>query len=392
MNMKKQPEDEKNSHQSRRKFLRLLGETGIVLVAGVAASGQNQKDPCPISSAILSTGEALIPDRLSGGFIQPYLSMIEGPQKLSSAQWKNVLQAMLDIKMDTVIIQFLQNADKNSVANFIPENSRTPDIAEEIFAFAEKNKMSVFVGLKYYLYWGPNDSMVNDPAWRKKESAANVDLVNNVYNRYVKKYPETFGGWYIPQELGNEPEWYSKISELTGFFKPIVDECRKKTPKKPVAASPYFNPSGFLTPEKFAAGYKSFLKAVKLDIIMLQDSVGERSIWEVNFESDLKPYYEAMAKMCREEKVRFWGDIESFTVPSKDVRVPADAERVSAQVHVAAQYVEKQVTFDFFHYMNPYGYLYEEQPSRKAAASDLYKKYKEEFVDPDKNKQKVKQN
>jgi hypothetical protein len=161
-----------------------------------------------------------------------------------------------------------------------------------------------------------------------------------------------------------------------------------------VAVSPFFNPLikpgepgfGDLDPGCFATVYCQFLEHAGIDIVMLQDGVGTRGLKTGDLPVRVIPYFQAFQQLCRSKHVALWGNVENFEIvpgqPNMNDFWPTDIGRLESQIRATAPFVKELVTFDFFHYMNPYGYLHEDQSETVYRARErvLYNAYKNDFA------------
>ena len=320
--------------------------------------------------------------KLEGGFIEFWGGMLtdESFKSLGACAWRQVLQAMRDLKMDTVVIKRTQVDDTDFTR-------QSTDLTRIVLDYAGLNpKMNVYIGLRNTSVWNP--TAFRNSTWRESEKKKNIDLVRKVWSAYGTD--ESFAGWYISQEIGNEPDWYNQLADLRDYYRSICGECKRLASHKPVLLSPYYNPyptpgNSFLPANHFAEEYGRFLDQLKdgnrylVDTIMLQDSVGERRILEPDLVNVVVPYFNAFAKICSVRKLRLWGNIESFNNRGGNQLFPTEARRLSAQIKVIPNTVEKLITFDFFHFMNPYNHLYYDI-AFKTAQRALYQGYSDEFV------------
>jgi hypothetical protein len=110
--------------------------------------------------------------------------------------------------------------------------------------------------------------------------------------------------------------------------------------------SPYFTLD--ITPAAFEEGWRAMLPAIKPDIVALQDGVGcDRKLAPDN----TGPYFEALARACKDCKVRFWGNVETFDQPAG--WKTAKPERVMKQIATVSPHCEKLITWEYNHYISP---------------------------------------
>jgi hypothetical protein len=268
---------------------------------------------------------------LDGTFIQ-YSPRVMAPE----AQERLVrdLDAVREAGMRLLIVQRLAVGPRS----FIPETG-APDPTELLLSSADKHDMQVFLGLVEDGRWWQTPF---DQSFLDELTQRSIDIARKARDQYGK-HP-SFAGWYIPLETWDVCP-HDKIELVAGVFRRIAEGCRALTPDKPVGFAPFY--TGFVKPKDFAALYEKFLPAAKLDILMLQDGVGARG-WDDKVET-VKPYFKAMQKVCKDNNVQLWADVENFTKNFK----PCAPERLTKQLQIESPYVSKMVTFEFFHYMSP---------------------------------------
>jgi hypothetical protein len=288
-------------------------------------------------------------DKFTGGFIQLTNSMAVDDTRLTRQQWRDVLQSMKQTGMTTVIVQYLVLKEATGDRSLMRPGT-ADDATELILSEADDLKgMTVLIGL-----WDCDfpTSKFNTAFFveaKSKTLAAAETAWNDMhYGRHA-----SFGGWYIPVEPWNFKKDPDKIALLADFLAAVTAKCKELAPSKPVAFSCYFNPDQvfYASPAETTNVYKQVFDRAKIDILMLQDGVGEYG----HAAADCQAYFTAYKAACG-EKVRFWGDLECFTRTEAGIRVPADAARLAAQFASAKGSTETCVTFDFFHYMNPNKY------------------------------------
>jgi len=275
---------------------------------------------------------------IEGTFLQFQTAMRE----VSPAQWAQELDAMRAVKMHTIILQWTQVDGQNL---FEP-----PDPFPTILELAHQRRMKFVFGLRHdsrwWREWG-NAEYLREEA---RESAA---LAREVYRRYGK-HP-AFAGFYIPYELWDGSWTETQVENLRELLRAIGGACRQLAPGKPVFLAPFF--AGLLPPERFEQLWLKLLQGKPVDVVALQDGVGARG-WDEQIEERVPPYFAAMQRACRQQGVKLWCDLECFRLtnanPSRPQFAPASAERVIRQLRVVSPYVERVVTFDFYHYMSPY--------------------------------------
>jgi hypothetical protein len=275
---------------------------------------------------------------LEGTFIQFWASMRE----VGVAQWKREFVAMRALGFRTIILQWVQ---ADGVNLFEP-----PDPFPPMLDLARECGMRMVFGLRHdgrwWREWGNEDYL-------REEARESVALAREVYRRYGK-HP-AFGGFYIPYELWDGSFTEAQVASLHELLRTIGRACRQLAPSSPVFLAPFF--AGLVSAERFEQLWLRLLRHKPVDVVALQDGVGARG-WDEQIEEKVPPYFAAMQRVCRKRGVRLWCDLECFQLtnndPSRPAFAPAAAERLVRQLRAVSPYVERVVTFDFYHYMSPY--------------------------------------
>ncbi len=276
--------------------------------------------------------------RIEGTFLQFWWSMRE----VAPAQWEREFVAMRRAGMQTVILQWTQSDGRDLF--------EAPDPFPQILDIAHKQKMRFVFGLRHdgrwWREWGSADYL-------RAETKESASLAREVHRRYGK-HP-AFAGFYIPYELWDAAFTDAQMRQLREMLVGIGRTCRELAPNKPIFLAPFF--AGLISPERFEQVWLSLLEGHPVDVVALQDGVGARG-WDDELEQKVPPYFAAMQRACRQRGVKLWCDLECFRLtnndPSRPQFAPASAERIVRQLRAVSPYVERVVTFDFYHYMSPY--------------------------------------
>ncbi len=276
--------------------------------------------------------------RIEGTFVQFWWSMRE----VTPAQWEREFGAMRRAGLHTIILQWAQSDGRNLF--------EAPDPFPEILDTAHRQKMRFVFGLRHdgrwWREWG-------NPDYLRAETRESIALAQEVHRRYGK-HP-AFAGFYIPYELWDAPFTETQLRQLGEMLRGIGRACRQVAPGKPVFLAPFF--AGGIPSERFEQSWLSLLEGRPVDVVALQDGVGARG-WDEEIERRVPPYFAAMQSACRQRGVKLWCDLECFRLtnndPSRPQFAPASAERIVRQLKAVSPFVERVVTFDFYHYMSPY--------------------------------------
>ena len=286
--------------------------------------------------------------RLDGTFVQYQSWMLA----MDAESWRTELDAMRRARLKMIILQW--TGDGNT-----PFWTDSVDPAAIIFDYAAKHGIEVYAGLLKETISsqakGTSDPLT-ELALRQQKWA------EQVWVRYGSH--TCFCGWYIPQEIALTGLPEVAAARFNTYYREVSTTCKELSQGKPVAIAPYFN--GQQAPSLIGADLKRIVAGTGVDVVMLQDGVGARG-WDEDVER-VTPYFEVCRKVCEELGVRLWSDLECFT---RDF-APAWIDRIQGQFTTEAAFVEKFVTFDFFHYMSP---------QRGAAQKELFGAYLAQFID-----------
>lgn len=169
-------------------------------------------------------------------------------KNLSDSQWGEIVKGMHEIKMDIIVIQEVfrnqEYVGKHSIETdgyqgkaFYPSSlypERMPiaakDPVEAILSEADKNGMSVFLGVGLYAWFDYTPASLE---WHKKTA-------KELWDKYG--HHESFYGWYVSEEIAGSLEPWEKDKkkaeirekEICSFFKEFKSYCVQLAPDKPV--------------------------------------------------------------------------------------------------------------------------------------------------------------
>jgi hypothetical protein len=383
------------THASTGSVLSALLCLSLFFTAGLSIPARARETPAPLPASA----------RLAGGFLQ----FNPGIRRMERADWRRILGRMVDAGMDTVVIQRLAFNDPAGLESYIlprrpgvepttPEELSEDDPTHAILEFAAEpaHRMQVYLGLwmdndRNWSYDTPLGAAQSLRAYLHATAAKNTALAERAWKLYHGH--SSFAGWYVPHELWNfpfgdpkqQPERKGKAAALRDFLHEITTACRALDAKdgrtRTVALSPYFNPDLFepyAGPKVMAEDYAEILQpGAGIGLVMLQDGVGERQLTSATLKAKIAPYFEVFRKLAGEppRKLTLWANAESFQREG-DLRSPAPWERFRTQLEIEGPWVERLVTFDFLHYMNPDGDLHRGDASYVAAEKKLYEEYR----------------
>lgn len=223
---------------------------------------------------------------------------------------------------------------------------KVEDTLGKILKVADEFGMTVFLGLALDpSYWSGQFNP-------KEQINMNQRILTELFSLYGSH--KSLAGWYLPEEIDDRSFLtQSRKDGIRDYLKSMATYARFLT-RKPVMISPYFGmrPDG----EAYAAWWDYVLSEAKVDIIAMQDGVGTRRTSVEESAAVMK----ALKPIMDKHGVRFWVNVEVFNqihgwpVDSGSWQaIPADFQRVKAQLEQQSPYAEKVIIFDFPHYMSP---------------------------------------
>ena len=243
---------------------------------------------------------------LSGSFIQLWNDVGCKCGQFTLQQWKDELQKMKDVCLNTVYIQYGVYGDLSwynpSNLSFVTYKNNT---LNKIFEAAESLEMGVYVGIYFDETW--NSSSKSNSSTYSNLLTKQQQTIDEIWNLFGNN--SAFKGWYIPQEI-NDLEWQNnpEKSLLFSYLQNVASYARAKNNSKPVMIAPFFNlwqPADVL-----ATWYNElFIAAPDIKQVFFQDGVG---ITLKQTDYHLPLYFPALKQVCSSNNVEFGVTTESF--------------------------------------------------------------------------------
>ena len=310
--------------------------------------------------------------RLAGSFMQFQDEM----KSWEPGVWRQILDRMKELEMDTVIVQMLAEENADGTTNSFIGPSGSEDATEAILNYADTNGFKVFLGLYMHQYHD-----LSDTNFLSKALADNVGVAQQAWQRYMQpRRHNSFAGWYAPLEPWTAAWPTAQINALRSFYKGVHDACRLLSGDAPMAIAPAIS-ADRPPPCEVQQVYLQLLAGSGVDIVLLQDSVGAQQ-WNSDIVSHDAPYFAAFQAACQTRGVQLWADTECFLITPTNW-LACDAARLKQQLAATAPFVQEFVTFDFLNYMNPAAFLSTWNQARRASMLKLFADYKAQLVSTD---------
>jgi hypothetical protein len=210
-----------------------------------------------------------------------------------------------------------------------------------------------------------------------------ADTLLKLYGKHA-----SFVGWYFPEEIWDAAFSSETIAVLNPLLKFISGHCREISADHPRAfvMSPHASRLHYDSVDAIVKSQTELLKNSGVDILMLQDSIGDLNLKEDDDISvRLKKHFTAFKQVCDDLKIKLWADLESYEQINQQKwdaeRKPTNIARFKKQFQYTYPYLDPAdpfyVVFDYLHFFSLLDAKYPEAEARAA----LYDSYKREFVD-----------
>lgn len=142
----------------------------------------------------------------NGTFIQSWMSSYWDDER-----WQDEIGAMKEAGIKYLIIQDVAHKASDgtwtvyynsNLDTFTNATFGAADVVEAALRNCEGSGIKVMVGLGLYDEWWTKSGFGKDYSELCNVSA---DMIEEIYNKYVSKYPDAFYGWYFTPEMSNGP-------------------------------------------------------------------------------------------------------------------------------------------------------------------------------------------
>lgn len=285
----------------------------------------------------------------TGTFTQPWAVDHYSPE-----MWEREFAAMQALGIDLWIYQWVGDSKNKTViyptrlAGYTQSSSL--DQVEIALSLAKKYGIQVFLGLVFNDEWWQKEG--SDREWLLQEAGEMKAVASELYAEYYPRYPDTFAGWYINWEMDNYAGYNRRAKHKANMIEAlqlVATHLEGLNPDLPCSMAPFFNTAGGASAQAYGQFWFEVLSQTGVDILMLQDGIG------VNHADldELPEWYQQVCAGVRAAGKSCWSDLENFATGPDGSFVPAPSERVVQQHQIAAQYVDRIVTFSFLSYMSP---------------------------------------
>lgn len=311
---------------------------------------------------------------IRGGFLQiPVLDTAgtdvgDRLSRFTAAQWQREIQAMKELGMEFIVIQYGADSKKKTtlypnptVTGYTHNTSGygTSDPIETIMTEADKYKMKVLLGgvVNYNdCYAGirvlPQTERTN---WINNQVRDGNTVFGDLYTKYGNH--SSFYGFYLADEASDDWLRYNNgqgVDDFRAIYKGQSDYIRANYPGAKIMISPATWTT--TSADQFATDIYNLLVNgyggnPVVDIVAQQDSIGAR--WSGN-----PPVYTAHEERIQavSNKVRdvlgieYWLDTEIFEAP---YYIPMSLNEMPKSLVMESKYANISIVFDISHYLDP---------------------------------------
>lgn len=115
------------------------------------------------------------------------------------------------------------------------------DVVEAALRNCAGSGIKVMVGLGLYDEWWTKSGFGKDYGELCDVSA---DMIEEIYGRYISKYPDAFGGWYFTPEMSNGPLVKLSSAFIAKGVNVIIDAIERTDADAPLLLSPFSRSTG----------------------------------------------------------------------------------------------------------------------------------------------------
>ena|GEM_PF-3028960 len=247
--------------------------------------------------------------------------------------------------------------------------------AESEIAVCERGLITVQNELEENsLYFAANkDGQLAGPCMRL------ADSIEKLYGSHP-----SFAGWYLPEEIWDAAFSEETIAVLNPLIKLLSTYCQSISPsdrERPFAMTPKASRLHYDSEEEIYRSHLELLKGTGVDVLMLEDSVGDLNLKEDDDISvRVKKHFTAFSRVAADLKIPLWACLETFEQQGT-VRKPTNISRLKKQFQYTSVYLDKKnqqfFAYDYLRYLSLPVTKYPNPEMR----GKLFDEYKRDFID-----------
>jgi hypothetical protein len=300
---------------------------------------------------------------ITGTFIDEITCDIPS-QNWGKEEWKQEFDSMKEAGIDTVILIRAGYREMWAYKSEVVASYGWADLADFLLDQSDR------CGIKFFFGCYDSGKIDHTCSGWEADWEINKKAIPEIQQRFGS-HP-AFQGWYL------SPETCLATKGSLEIFRRYSDLMKEMSPEKPVLISPYYPSWAYVSDPKetrhskfIEEWYQILSKSPNIDIVAFQDGSCNFNNPGYPF-SELEDYIKETHALLKDLKITQWNNVECF---GRDLPIkfpPIDWRILKKKMEIADPYVEKQITFEFSHFMSP--------NSTWPSARNLYKRYKEEIL------------
>jgi len=243
--------------------------------------------------------------------------------------------------------RFLSEAEMHYLVLASPDKL-AKGVVDMCLKTAQKSGFKVFLGIQYDDAWWKKGS--KDKAWLFEQMKIGCRIADNLFEKYHRKYSDSFYGWYFAYEVDNikfnRREKFKMLAEALDI---LLKHLRINGHRLPIMLSPFMR-SAWGKARDYAENWAWLFNATELgegDIFCPQDSVGGGGL-KIN---ELDEWFRELKKAVDTKPgLLFWANTENF---EHRYWSSAPLNRFLQQMKIVSKYVDNIITFSYSHYYSP---------------------------------------
>jgi len=226
-----------------------------------------------------------------GTFIQSDMVENWGDEK-----WLDEFRYLKEVKMHYIILMTSGNAKA--------------DVVDMCLKNAQLCGLKVFLGINYIGDWWKKGS--KNEKWLYEQMRAGGIIADELYDKYYRRYKDSFYGWYFVYEVDNKNfNSRKKFIVLSKAINILLNHMRQEKHRLPLLVSPFMN-SAYGSAKKYADNWAYLFNNSEIgegDIFCPQDSVGGGDLKIDEVEEWFRQFRRAVDK---KPGLLFWANTETF--------------------------------------------------------------------------------
>ena len=227
------------------------------------------------------------------------------------------------------------------------------DVVNRLLGAAYTAHLRVLVGLPTDDQW--HSQWANNATWLQNAAATDTAFADELWSEY--SVWSNFDGWYLPLTVDNVHfGTTSAQTNLVNFYNSVTGELRTISGDRQVTTAPSFDAAnttlaGWQNATAYAAMWQSILPQVDLDVVALQDGVGDQHATA----AALGPWFSAMSSAVNAaaSTADLYADTQTYLHTPEGTTVPMGVKTVVADLNAAEPSIDYTWSTSYGDYLSP---------------------------------------